>query len=62
MTGRMRNRQFSGEKGNLSSTQRLGRSVAAISYDRTTDMRQLQPDLVPAAGFRLNFEQTSAAR
>ena len=62
MPGRMSDRQLPGEKGYLAGAQRRGGSVAAISYDRTADMRKLQPDLVPPAGFQLDFEQASTAR
>jgi hypothetical protein len=54
--------QLPGEKGYLAGSQRLGGSVAAIPHDRTADMGQLQPDLVPPAGFQLDFKQAPAAR
>ena len=62
MPDRMGDRQLFGEKGYLTGAQRLGGSVAAIAYDRAADMGQLQPDLMPATGFQLDFEQASAAR
>lgn len=57
----MNDRKPAGEKGYLAGAQRQGGSVAAISDDRTADVGQLQPDLVPPAGFQFNLQQAPAA-
>lgn len=59
--GRVANDQGSGVQGDGIVSEKLQRSVAAVTKDRETVVGELHPDLVMAAGFQGNFHQADAA-